>query len=56
MSLRWPGEPIRRTGLPSVASGVDFGAQAATGATKALGIRPLFPTGAGCLLMRPHDG
>jgi len=28
-----------------VASGVDFGAQAATGATKALGIRPLFPDG-----------
>ena len=39
------GEPIRRTGC--VASGVQFGAQAATGATKALGVRPLFPDGRG---------
>ena len=37
--------------------GVDFGAQASAGATKALGIRPPFlSASAGGVLMRPHDG
>jgi hypothetical protein len=47
MSLRWRGEPIRRTGLPSVspAAWILVLRPPRERATKALGIRPLFPDG-----------
>ena len=41
VALPWRADQAHRI-AERVASGVDFGAQAATGATKALGIRPPF--------------
>jgi hypothetical protein len=54
MSWRWPNELIKRRIANRIGGGVDFGAQAAAGATKALGIRShFFPASAGSVLMRP---
>jgi hypothetical protein len=41
VALAWRADQAHRI-AQSIAGGMDFGAQAATGATKALGIRPPF--------------